>query len=75
MVCSNQGTLYRRVRKMELVTAGLVNCGYCKYNRDENRKRKPRRDRYKNIDRLTPNKMEFITGLVATLEEQFREVA
>ena len=60
MTNSNSGVLYNRTRKMELVTAKEIPCGYCPFHRNENRKHKPiRSNRYKHIDRFTLRKMVF----------------
>jgi len=62
MTNSNSGVLYNRTRKMELVAAKKVSCGYCPFHRNENRKHKPiRSDRYKDIDRFTLRKIVFST--------------
>lgn len=40
-------------RKKYLETQRLIVCGFCKYNRGENAKRRGRSDRHKNICRET----------------------
>lgn len=45
------GNLGGKERKRYLERQRYINCGYCRYNRGENAKRRPRPDRYKNIDR------------------------
>jgi len=43
--------LWNKVRKKYLEKRGLIKCGFCKYNRGENSKRKEKPNKYKNIDR------------------------
>ena len=46
-----RGDLGNKERKLLLTLQCLINCGYCKYNRVENSKRKPKPDKYKNTNR------------------------
>jgi hypothetical protein len=47
---------YRKEWKLWLEKRGYINCGHCPYHKWENWKRKPKPDRYKNIDRKTIRK-------------------
>lgn len=48
-----RGDLGNRDRKMYLALRCLINCPLCRYHRNENAKRKPKDDKYKNKNRET----------------------
>ena len=47
------GDLGNKQRKKYLERRKLISCGLCPYNRNENAKRKPKSDNYKNHRRRT----------------------
>jgi hypothetical protein len=51
-----KGDRGNKERKNYLQRQRIINCGYCKYNRGDNAKRRGRTDRHKNIDRETIRK-------------------
>jgi hypothetical protein len=56
-----RGDLENKDRKHFLEVQRIINCGYCKYNRGENAKRKPKPDLHKNKDRKTIRKENYET--------------
>ena len=60
-----KGDRGNKERKNYLQRQRIINCGYCKYNRGDNAKRRGRTDRHKNIDRETIRKAKEIEDTMA----------
>lgn len=54
----------QKERKQELVNTGLVRCGFCRANRKENKKRRPRPDKQKKIHRDSIRVPVFVEEVV-----------
>jgi len=66
-MCHGIAKLQTKERKHYLEARGLINCGYCRYNRGENKKHRGRSDRHKNIDRASVRRDMVALVLISEL--------